>query len=283
METKVKPKLDPYADIRKVPLVGTDGTSSSAFAIQADTGKSGKGKWKEVGVVRDDYLLVSNQQVFDMANHITQESPLNWEVKKEFYNGKSFGLYYTATDQTHTIDSENGIKTGDTVGLGLHFLNSYDGSKALTAGLHLERLICTNGMVTNHSLDSVRILHDKSNAKWEDDVEKILGLIDSSGEQVSGMMSAFSEMDRSILDEGMLRHIASNVIPGISDSTFGKIYRNFSKETKDSNQASVWDFYNACTNVLWHNPTQTKADFSNNAYVADRMIEFTNKELVEAN
>ena len=25
METKVKPKLDPYAKIRKVPLVGTDG------------------------------------------------------------------------------------------------------------------------------------------------------------------------------------------------------------------------------------------------------------------
>ena len=281
METKVKPKLDPYADIRKVPLVGTDGTSSSAFGIQTDTGKKGKSKWQEVGVVRDDYLLVSNQQVFDMANHITQESPLKWEVKKEFYNGKSFGLYYTATDQTHVIDSENGIKTGDTVGLGLHFLNSYDGSKALTAGLHLERLICTNGMVTNHGLDSVRILHDKSNAKWEDDVEKILGLIDSSGEQVSGMMSAFSEMDRSILDEGMLRHIASNVIPGISDSTFGKIYRNFSKETKDSNQATVWDFYNACTNVLWHNPTQTKADFTNNAYVTDRMIEFTNKELIE--
>ena len=280
METKVKPKLDPYADIRKVPLVGTDGTSSSAFGIQTDTGKKGKSKWQEVGVVRDDYLLVSNQQVLDMANHITQESPLKWEVKKEFYNGKSFGLYYTATDQTRTIDSEDGIKKGDAVALGLHFLNSYDGSKALTAGLHLERLICANGMVTNHSLNSVRILHDKSNAKWENDVEKILGLIDSSGEQVSGMMSAFSEMDRSILDEGMLRHIANNVIPGISDGTFGKIYRKFSKDNK-GNSSTVWDFYNACTDVLWKNPNQTKADFTNNAYVTDRMIEFTNKELIE--
>ena len=56
METKAKPKLDPYADIRKVPLVGTDGTSSSAFGIQTDTGKKGKSKWQEVGVVRDDYL-----------------------------------------------------------------------------------------------------------------------------------------------------------------------------------------------------------------------------------
>ncbi len=280
METKVKPKLDPYADIRKVPLVGTDGTSSSAFGIQTDTGKKGKSKWQEVGVVRDDYLLVSNQQVLDMANHITQESPLKWEVKKEFYNGKSFGLYYTATDQTRTIDSEDGIKKGDAVALGLHFLNSYDGSKALTAGLHLERLICANGMVTNHSLDNVRILHDKSNAKWENDVEKILGLIDSSGEQVSGMMSAFSEMDRSILDEGMLRHIANNVIPGISDGTFGKIYRKFSKDNK-GNSSTVWDFYNACTDVLWKNPNQTKADFTNNAYVTDRMIEFTNKELIE--
>ena len=278
---KVKPKLNPYADIRKVSLQGTDGTSSSAFAIQTDTGKSGKGKWNEVGVVRSDYLLVSNQQVFDMFNHINAQSKIKFTIKKEFFNGKSFGLYYTAKDQTKTIDSENGVKLGDTVALGLHFLNSYDGSKALTAGLHLERLICTNGMVTNHGLGSVRILHDKSNAKWENDVEKILGLIDSSDNQVSNMMSAFSEMDRSILDEAMLRQIATNVIPNISDSTFGKIYRNFSKETKGKDNATVWDFYNACTNVLWHNPTQTKADFTNNAYVTDRMIDFANKELIE--
>ena len=278
---KVKPKLNPYADIRKVSLQGTDGTSSSAFAIQTDTGKSGKGKWNEVGVVRSDYLLVSNQQVFDMFNHINAQSKIKFTIKKEFFNGKQYGLYTTAEDQTKTIDSENGVFIGDTVALGLHFLNSYDGSKALTAGLHLERLICTNGMVTNHGLDSVRILHDKSNAKWEDDVEKILGLIDSSDSQVSNMMSAFSEMDRSILDEAMLRQIATNVIPNISDSTFGKIYRNFSKETKGNNNATVWDFYNACTNVLWHNPTQTKADFTNNAYVTDRMIDFANKELIE--
>ena len=278
---KVKPKLNPYADIRKVSLQGTDGTSSSAFAIQTDTGKKGKGKWNEVGVVRSDYLLVSNQQVFDMFNHINAQSKIKFTIKKEFFNGKQYGLYTTAEDQTKTIDSENGVKVGDTVALGLHFLNSYDGSKALTAGLHLERLICTNGMVTNHGLDSVRILHDKSNAKWENDVEKILGLIDSSDNQVSNMMSAFSEMDRSILDEAMLRQIATNVIPNISDSTFGKIYRNFSKETKGNNNATVWDFYNACTNVLWHNPTQTKADFTNNAYVTDRMIDFANKELIE--
>ena len=280
METKVKPKLDPYAKIRKVPLVGTDGTSSSAFGIQTDTGKKGKSKWKEVGVVREDYLLVPNEECLDMFHHINEQSKIKFTIKKTFFNGKQYGLYATAEDHTKTIDSENGIKVGDTVALGFHILNSYDGSKALTAGLHLERLICTNGMVTNHGLNSVRILHDKSNVKWQDEVEKILGLIDSSGEQVSSMMSAFSEMDRSILDEGMLRHIANNVIPGISDGTFGKIYRKFSKDNK-GNSSTVWDFYNACTDVLWKNPNQTKADFTNNAYVTDRMIEFTNKELIE--
>ena len=280
METKVKPKLDPYAKIRKVPLVGTDGTSSSAFGIQTDTGKNGKGKWKEVGVVREDYLLVPNEECLDMFHHINAQSKIKFTIKKTFFNGKQYGLYATAEDQTHTIDSENGIKVGDTVALGFHILNSYDGSKALTAGLHLERLLCTNGMCTNHGLSSVRILHDKSNAKWEDEVEKILGLIDSSEDKVSSMMKAYSEMDRSILDEATLRHIANNVIPGIADSTFGKIYRQFSKDTF-GNTATVWDFYNACTNILWHNPSQTKADFNNNAYVTDRMIRFTNKELVE--
>ena len=280
METKVKPKLDPYAKIRKVPLVGTDGTSSSAFGIQTDTGKNGKGKYKEVGLVRQEYLLVPNEDCLDMYHHINAQSDIKFTIKKTFFNGKQYGLYATAEDHTKTIDSENGIKVGDTVALGFHILNSYDGSKALTAGLHLERLICTNGMVTNHGLNSVRILHDKSNVKWQDEVEKILGLIDSSGEQVSSMMSAFSEMDRSILDEGMLRHIANNVIPGISDGTFGKIYRQFSKDNK-GNSSTVWDFYNACTDVLWKNPNQTKADFTNNAYVTDRMIEFTNKELIE--
>ena len=280
METKVKPKLDPYAKIRKVPLVGTDGTSSSAFGIQTDTGKKGKSKWKEVGVVKDDYLLVSNQQVLDMAQDIISRSSLQWELSKEFFNGKHLGLYYTAKDQKYTIDSEDGIKNGDDIAIGLHFLNSYDGTKALTAGLHLMRLICTNGMTTNHSLSDVRILHDKSNAKWENDVEKILGLVDTSEDKISSMMKAYSEMDRSILDEGMLRHIANNVIPGISDGTFGKIYRKFSKDNK-GNSSTVWDFYNACTDVLWKNPNQTKADFTNNAYVTDRMIEFTNKELIE--
>ena len=280
METKVKPKLDPYADIRKVSLVGTDGTSSSAFGIQTDTGKSGKGKWIEVGVVRNDYLLVSNQQVLDMANDIISRSSLQWELSKEFFNGKQLGLYYTAKDQRYTIDSEDGVKKGDDIAIGLHFLNSYDGTRALTAGLHLMRLICLNGMTTNHSLSNVRILHDKSNVKWEDDVEKILGLVDTSQDKVSSMMSAYSEMDRSILDEGMLRHIANNVIPGISDGMFGKIYRSFCKENK-GNSATVWDFYNACTDVLWNNPTQTKADFANNAYVTDKMIQFVNEELIE--
>ena len=280
METKVKPKLNPYANIRKVPLVGTDGTNSSAFAIQIDTGKNGKGKYKEVGLVKEDYLLVPNEECLDMFHHINAQSDIKFTIKKTFFNGKQYGLYATAEDHTKTIDSENGIKVGDTVALGFHILNSYDGSKALTAGLHLERLLCTNGMCTNHGLSSVRILHDKSNAKWQDEVEKILGLIDGSQEQVSSMMNAFSEMDRSILDEGMLRHIANNVIPGISDGTFGKIYRKFSKDNK-GNSSTVWDFYNACTDVLWKNPNQTKADFSNNAYVTDRMIEFTNKELIE--
>ena len=275
METKAKPKLDPYADIRKVSLQGTDGTSSSAVAIQTDTGKNGKGKWNEVGVVRDDYHLISNTEVLDIAQDIMSESPIEWQISKEFYDGKRYGLYAKSVDRTYTVDS----KTGDDIALGLHFLNSYDGSTALKAGLHLERLICSNGMVSNHNLSSVRITHSKSSFKWEEDVMKILGLIDNQA-GVESMIQSFSGMQDTVLDDPLLRQIRREVIPSIPTGTWGKIYDNFSNEHKDDT-TSMWDFYNSCTNVLWHNPNQTKADFTNNALVTDRLIEFTNKHLVE--
>ena len=208
METKAKPKLDPYADIRKVSLQGTDGTSSSAVAIQTDTGKNGKGKWKEVGVVRDDYHLISNAEVLDIAQDIMSESPIEWQVSKEFYDGKRYGLYAKSVDRTYTVDSKDN-----------------------QAG-------------------------------------------------VESMIQSFAGMQDTVLDDPLLRQIRREVIPTIPTGTWGKIYDNFSNEHQDDT-TSMWDFYNSCTNVLWHNPTQTKADFTNNALVTDRLIEFTNKHLVE--
>ena len=275
METKAKPKLNPYVAIRKKPLQGIDGSKSSRFGIQIDTEKKGKNQWLEVSNCSADYNLISNTEVLDIAHDIMSESPIEWQISKEFYDGKRYGLYAKSVDRTYTIDS----KTGDDVALGLHFLNSYDGSTALKAGLHLERLICSNGMVSNHNLSSVRITHSKSSFKWEEDVMKILGLIDNQA-GVESMIQSFSGMQDTVLDDPLLRQIRREVIPSIPTGTWGKIYDNFSNEHKDDT-TSMWDFYNSCTNVLWHNPNQTKADFTNNALVTDRLIEFTNKHLVE--
>ena len=56
--------MNPYADIRKVPL-DYQGVQSSAYSVQTYNinKKTDMLEWKEVGTVSNNYLLVPNKDV----------------------------------------------------------------------------------------------------------------------------------------------------------------------------------------------------------------------------
>ena len=39
------------------------------------------------------------------------------------------------------------------------------------------------------------------------------------------------------------------------------------------NDVTMWDFYNACTDVLWHDEKPTMASFEHNQIITDNLLQ----------
>ena len=73
--------MNPYTQVRKVPLF-YGGVQSNAFSVQTMQDN----KWKEVGNVSNNYLLVENEEVKSMADDVITRSGLEWEPIKTFWD-----------------------------------------------------------------------------------------------------------------------------------------------------------------------------------------------------
>ena len=169
----MKVQMNPYTEVRKVPLF-YGGLQSNAFSVQTMQEE----KWKEVGNVSNNYLLVPNEEVKDMADDVITDTGLDWEPLKRFWDGKRYMDSYICKSETQAV------KPGDDVGLGISFWNSYDGSTALSFRLFMVRLLCTNGMLSKHFFHTYRFKHDKSNENYYEEITNISDIIRNSGDKV---------------------------------------------------------------------------------------------------
>jgi len=265
----------PYNEIRKVPL-DYEGITSSAFAVQRKEIKNnkdgtGREEWKECGVVGQKYLLIPNSDVKDMADNIADSCNADFEEAKTFFDGRRY--FYGLVSKTHTTE----IAEGDDVALGLGFWNSYDGSTALKMRMFLMRLICTNGMMTNDHFNSYRFKHDHTREGYEDEMMQVVDIINGCGDSVEKIAGNFRAMTNLEMDLDALK-IARKDIPALPTTTWGKITDRYLEGyvNDDDNSAltknTMWDFYNACTDVLWHEKKPTVASFQHNAYVTDNLL-----------
>jgi len=262
--------MEAYAPIRKVPL-DYNGIQSSAFSVQIEKVDNDLNtKWNEVGVVGNKYLLIPNKEVKLLADDIAAESNLNWEPLRTFFDGRRYFNGRICKAKTSEVQK------GDDVALGMGFWNSYDGSMALSFRLFLVRLVCTNGMVTKDFFSSYRFKHDNTSENYQDEIIKAADLINNSDEQVETIMNGFRKMNNMNLDLTELQMIRKN-LPSLPVTTWGKIVdRYLSKYHTDENTHSYtnnyWEFYNACTDILWHDKNPTTASFSHNAYITDTLL-----------
>jgi hypothetical protein len=247
---------NPYAPIRKVPL-DYNGIQSSAYSIQLEDwckigtdihGEPEYGtKWLEKGVVSGNYLLIPNQEVKEI--------------------GKQF-MYSMTTEQA--IGECAG--EGENISLGFAMWNSYDGSRALSFELFLNRLVCMNGMVTKKYFDSYRFKHDPTSSDWQEDLDKVCTLI--SEVPYLHYLETFDHLSATgELNSHSLGKIRNNYLPKVPVSTWGKIMDKFLCE-QEYNKHRGWDLLNASTNILWHNKKQTMADFNMNGYIVQGMCDY---------
>ena len=256
--------MNPYAPIRKVPL-DYQGIQSNAFSVQMERGdKEGIKKFKEVGTVSDNYLLVKNTDVKEMGDEIVCQSGINFTEDKVFFDGKRFVLSYIAKD-----DSLGEVEVGDDVAIGFQMWNSYDGSTSLGFRMMLYRLECLNGMMSNTELTKYRFRHSPDSSTWAEDLENVAHSLQAANRgdnnKVFTMINRFRELNSTHIDMYHLGEIRKNHIKDVPTQLFGSVIDRFVDKPRNSG----WSLLNAATDELWHKDKPTVASFKHNATIVD--------------
>ena len=261
--------IHPYGEIRKVPL-DYEGIKSTAYAVQRNGEDSeGRSFWKECGIVGSNYLLVPNSEVRDLANEIATESQLTWEPMKTFFNGKQFAYFMQCKSDTTEIAKD------DDIALGMAFWNSYDGSTALQFRTFLVRLVCTNGMITKDFMNLMKFKHNKTSEGYEKQIINAAKVVDNCGEDIETVAKRMRKMVETPVSLNDLAVLRNSTLGHLPVTLWGKISTHFlNKESSKilDNDVTMWDFYNACTDVLWHDEKPTMASLEHNQVITDKLL-----------
>ena len=262
--------IHPYGEIRKVPL-DYQGIKSTAYAVQRQelNDKKQTLDWKECGVVGSNYLLVPNSEVRDLANEIATESALTWEPMKTFFNGKQFAYFMQCKSDTTEIAKD------DDIALGMAFWNSYDGSTALQFRTFLVRLVCTNGMITKDFMNLMKFKHNKTSEGYDKQIINAAKVVDNCGDDIETVAKRMRKMVETPVSLNDLAVLRNSTLGHLPVTLWGKISTHFlNKESERilDGEVTMWDFYNACTDVLWHDEKPTMASLEHNQVITDRLL-----------
>jgi hypothetical protein len=260
--------MNPFAPIRTEPLKA-DGVSTGYRMVQLEQTKNIDGnaftEWNDIGKpVSSSYLLIPNQDVRDVLLDITDKTSWDWSEPKNFFDGKRYMVTMTSSEVQGDVD------VNDPVSLGIGAWNSYDGSKAFSLFMFINRLVCENGMLSKEMFNTFRFRHTQDNDNWSEDVRYATDFIKSGPEKVDEWIKSAKGLNTDLNGIDDLRNIRENAIADIPVSTFGKIVDQFlTKEDK-----TEWGFLNAGTHVLWHSKTPTVSMYEQNAQFTDAMLKY---------
>ena len=253
---------DPYCRIQKTALFNLDGYPSKKSNVKVERSPD---EFLEAGIVGDNYLLVKNQEVSDVCTEIRNESGMNWEHDRIFFDGKRFRNVY----KTRQFSKE--LSNGDVAFLMFTEMNSYDGSTKAGFRIDFMILVCQNGMVSpKYGWDS-RFRHSLGNVNWQEQIRA--GALALTGQRKDIKMEQFAEACNTLhnpLDMSKLASIRQNHIHKLPNLRYGEIMTKY----HDEDGSSIWDLMQAGTSTLWHRDKMTNADFNNNALFVDGLLDF---------
>ena len=265
--------MNPYQEIRKVPL-DYSGIQSSAYSVQRYDEEKG---WKEAGVVGQNYMLLPNQEVKEIADNLLDSAYINFELDKEFFNGKNFMLSYKAVDSIATVDHTAKDEDIDKLNLGIQFWNSYDGTRSFGFSLMLYRLICTNGMMSKQYLQNYRFRHNPGSEDWNKQLESMVHLInatqDGDNNSVNTMINGIKELNTRVIDIEEISNIRHNHLKDVPTGVWGEVVDRFTDPRGDYHDTNNgWGLLNSATDILWHKEKPTLASYNQNASITDGLI-----------
>ena len=261
-------QYDAFAPIEKQQLQNNDGTLSMGHNIRLLR----DGKFAEVGVVTGNYLAISNEELHQHCEEIRMQTGLEWTFNKMVFDGKRYKCVYRT--ESLGIPLEN---LGDTAHIMFTEMNSYDGTGIAGFRIDFMVLSCLNGMVSPKYGFGTTFRHTLQNVNWRSEIDRSAQMVIGDGMQnrLKTFATSLDKLNtRVTMDE--LTSIRNVHIPKLPCLRYGEILTKFHEKQGET----AWDLCQAGTDTLWHrdkrNLKVTKADFDNNGYFVDGMLEYGN-------
>ena len=266
--------LHPFTEIQKLPLQTQYGGLSKAHSIRMML----KGKDTEMGIVKENYLCISNKEISEVGSEIRNASGMQWELQKVFFDGKVFRETWLCKDGGLEASVP---QVGDIVGLVMEVINSYDSSTKAGILCYFMRLACLNGMRSKTHQFGYSFRHTLNNElDWQSEINQ--SVLQLTGNNPQYMLNQFSEACGKLqkpIDFQELKLLSENnaYLGKLPTQQYGQIVKNMlvSEEYPQSgNEFTAWDLLNSGTQILWHQKKITQGAIKNNALVVDGLLQY---------
>ena len=257
---RTKTGISPFVPILKTPTHSQNSGTLSGYAVEIEDDASPTG-YRHVGNVSKNYLLLSNEEVRELACEIAVQSGIAFKESRIFWDGARF---------CHIIDflETEAVEEGDEVGLSLITRSSYDKSWRYECALMGKRFVCDNGAISGEFFARVSFKHLKPRASddegpkeeaWKGVVRQGLTVIDRAPDDLHRFVQGLRLLKSAPMTDSHLRE-AWGRLPTIGDSIKGQVVSRYVAHE----EPTLYGLFNAGTNVFSHREKMTAADFSNN-------------------
>jgi hypothetical protein len=266
--------LSPFAPIIKTPTYSENSGQHTGYAIEIEDDEAPHG-FRHLGNVSEKYLLLSNREVYDLAQEVAEGSGLPWSPGRAFWDGGKFAVVLDFA-QDVSEDVSAAADGSDRVGLSLVFRTSYDTSWRFEAALMGRRFVCDNGLVSGEFFGRVGFKHTKGSASedWQDVVRQGLRLVHRAPHDLAQFSRALRRLRSAQTSDRRLREVLA-LFPQFGPSLLGKIVRRYAEHE----EPTLFGLLQAGTNALWHDPKQSAASWAHNDALVTGLVQYANEQL----
>ena len=276
---RTKTGISPFVPILKTPTYSQNSGTQSGYAVEIEDPDSPTG-YRHVGNVSQNYLLLSNEEVRDLAVEVAQQSNIPFRESRIFWDGARF---------CHIVDflETEEVAPGDEVGLSLITRSSYDKSWRYECALMGKRFVCDNGAISGEFFARVSFKHLASQGasgvggdegpkeeSWKEVVRQGMTVIDRAPEDLGRFVDGLRALRRAETTDARLRDVWRS-IPTIGDGVKGQILSRYVA----AEEPTLFGLFNAGTWVFSHREKMTAADFANNDAFSSALLGYAFEHL----
>ena len=240
MTTSTTDHQDPFAPIERVLLSAADQDPKS-YSVRVEDASADKG-WREVGVSPPGHLLVTNQELYCMADEIASRSPFDWRGVRLFFDGQRFAYALSTSDVFEDVGGREALCAG------LLFQTSYDGSWATGCRLFGYRLVSTSGLLHGGHFGHLRFENSLCSEDWDTEIHRALDYV---GEAI-GSLETFGDVAHRLKDRAIsstdLAALRRGPLAQLSTPLWGQVLDRY----LETSRRTAWDLLTTGTALLWN-------------------------------